>query len=374
MSFYIILTTIIFILAVLIRGPLTVELKRKSNSTFLHLDDFFLKICFAILFILSAFRGITVGRDTKLYSRIFQILGNRGFSEQVSHNLSGYKGYRFLCRAVYVVFGNNFIVFNVIISAVTLGLLFKMIKIYSEDYYLSVILLILMYTVYNSWNLSRQYCAIAIGTYAMELLLENKTIVSFFVFLLAISFHSTAAILIIIYFVKQIRWTKRRFIFFSMLILMSTAFFTLLVRLFLYIFPRFSYLYAKQFNAGDFGSHFGGVASGRKSIVSILFLMIVIVTLAFVRSERLTKLWFFMAITMVSIIIGIVFRHYSAILRVQEYFNVICIISIPNMIEALFEDRTKRMFSKLMLVLIMLVPYIVQLKENYSAIIPYTLY
>ncbi len=374
MDFYIKLTVIILIVSVLIRGTGAIIIKKTDLSVKISVKDFYLFITFMIFYLLSVLRNITVGRDTKFYRRVFSVLGSKSYSDYIPNSMQGYRGYRLLCRGIYLLFGDNYFAFNCIIFLIILIIIFNMIKKCSMDYYMSVLLFLLMYMLFNSWNYSRQYCAIAFGAGAVTLLKEKKYITSVLFVLLAISFHSTASILLVMYLLDWIKWTKMKFIIFSVMAFLGTMAFNPLVKLFLYLFPRFSYLYGKQFLSGDFSSHFGGIASGRRSLISVLFLLIIICTLYLAKNDSLNKLWFYMAMTMASIVIGIVFRHYSAILRMQEYFNVITIISIPNMIGTAVENKHVQTFVEVCLICIMLVPYYVQLSENYASIIPYQLF
>ena len=371
MQFYLIITFLIVFLSVVIRGKGGIVIKKAKYRLEISAKDIYLVIVFLLFYVLSSIRDITVGRDTRLYRKIFFTLGKSRYVSQIPRSMQGYRGYRLLCRIIYLLLEDNYLVFNCVVCAITLGLIFFFIKKCSMNYYMSVLLMLLMYMLYNSWNFSRQYCAIAIGAAAIVLLREKKIIISFLFLVIAITFHSTAAILCIIYLLEYIKWNRHRFIIFSVLAFVGTAAFDSLVKVFLYLFPRFSYLYGKQFLSGDFGSHFGGMASGRKSLVSILFLIILIGTMYLAKGDCLDKLWFFMAMTMISIVIGIVFRHYSAILRMQEYFNVAAIVCIPNMIEVAIKNRILRILVNVCLCLIMLIPYYIQLSENYASIIPY---
>ncbi len=371
MQFYLKITIVIAILSVIVRGKGGIELKKAKYNYRITANDVYLIMCFAFFYVLSSIRDITVGRDTRMYRKIYSALGGTRYFDQISQRMQGYRGYRLLCRIVYLLFEDNYLVFNCITCAIILGLIYIMIKKYSMNYQMSVLLMLLMYMLYNSWNYSRQYCAIAIGTAAVVLLREKKLFASIVCLVIAITFHSTAAILFIIYILEYIKWNKRRFVFFSAIAVGGTAAFDLFVRIFLYLFPRFSYLYGKQFLNADFGSNFGGMASGRKSLVSILFLIILIGTMYLADGDCLDELWLFMAMTMISIVIGIVFRHYSAILRMQEYFNIASIVCIPNMIEVAIKNRILRILVNVCLCLIMLIPYYIQLSENYAEIIPY---
>lgn len=374
MLFYVNITLIILFLSIVIRSSGAIEVKNEMFVSRISAKDIYLLICFLIFYFLSSLRSVSVGRDTYFYSRVYEVIGSKGMFAQIPKSMQGYRGYRLLCRIVYLIFEDNFYVFNFVACAITLVIIFSMIKKYSMDCYMSVLLMLLMYMLFNSWNYSRQYCAIAIGAEAVVLLREKKLITSVACVLLAISFHSTAAILMVIYLIDWIKWTRRRFVLFTIISFIGTMAFNPLVRFFLYLFPRFSYLYGKQFMSGDFGSHFGGVASGRRSLVSVLFLIIIIAVFFMAKEDCLEKLWFYMAMTMVSIVIGIVFRHYSAILRMQEYFNVITIISIPNMLETVIKNKVLCVLIKVGLICVMLVPYYVQLSENYAGIIPYKLF
>lgn len=374
MYFYLLLVLIVSVLALIMKFGKPINIHYRDYKYAYINNILFVGIVGVIFILLSGLRDVSVGKDTENYRIIFEHLGSSALLKKVPNNISGFPAYRILCKITYLLVGNSYHFFLTLVAIVTYGLILKFIYYTSMDVYMSVVLFILTYALCNSWNLCRQFCAIALGLNFILELHRGHKVKSIISFVVAIFIHNSAIVLAIIYVLKRIRWNRKIFSIYSVILLIGSIFIDKVIYIFFNLFPRYAFLYGSKFAIGDM-SNFGGAAQGRKSLVSLLFLAIILFTMLLadesVYSKRCINTWIFMSMMMIEIVLGIVFRNNSMILRAQTYFSIITIVGVPNMIYALrLQKKTKQMISMGFLT-VFLIPYIVQIKENFSSVVPY---
>ena len=84
--------------------------------------------------------------------------------------------------------------------------------------------------------------------------------------------------------------------------------------------------------------------------------------------------WTLISLSVIEGIIGIIFRHNTMMLRMQLYFSVFMISCIPNCVERMWLNKRIKCICNIMICVVMIIPFCVQLKENYGRIIPYLVF
>lgn len=316
-------------------------------------------------------RSFEVGKDTVAYQRIFFSLGSIPLNRELPLSISGYPIYRLLCKFVYVVLGREYRYFLLVTAIITITGLLYFIKKYSSDVFFSVPLFLLYYMYFNSWNASRQYLAIAFSLIAVALADRKKMGLSALFMMFAIFTHNTIAIMLSFYVAYFMKWNKRRIAL--ILIAMIAVFsFSDIIVVMLQFFPRYQTLYLQAFLSGNM-KLFGGTAQGRKAIVSLLFFVVSILCYCFRREKINTKMeWVILLFTSIELFIGIFFRSNSMILRLQMYFSPYLVVYIANAIEETKFSNSNKTCIKITILAVMLIPYFIQISENFSGINPYS--
>ena len=160
-----------------------------------RLEDYYLKIMFGLMFILSAFRSYSVGTDTKNYLSHYYDVCSNGL--EAIQRINFETGYEIL---MYVTsFLNNPRVLFCILSAIICFGYYRLIKKYSTNVFFSTFLFISLYIYALTFNIVRQFIAII---FIIEFVMElnkgewRKSIVWLFI---ASLFHKTALIMVIFY-------------------------------------------------------------------------------------------------------------------------------------------------------------------------------
>lgn len=181
-----------------------------GNSAYVKKNNISLFVFFLVYFFLLALRDIEIGRDLEKYKYYFNYYRNLSFASLFE--VEGDILYNFLNWAIGS-FTDNFLVFQVIISALTIVPLYK---VYSEDKthsFLKVILFMNMPIFILIFSGLRQSLAIAIGMIAYKWVKEKRPLLFLFTVAIAIGVHHSAFMLLFMYPIYNIRLKKIALLF-----------------------------------------------------------------------------------------------------------------------------------------------------------------
>lgn len=179
---------------------------------------FFPLLCLAFL---AGARDYGVGTDTLLYSKEYfnDALHAQGIGDLLKNNnihISN-KGYLFLNYLGVQIMSNIFIAWfltELLILTCTYLAVMKISRFY--QIHLAVFSVLYLFAFYNvSFNLMRQMCAISICLLSYAYLLEKKYIVTGVLFLLSITFHTSAVIFLLVFVYHYWMDTKRKKLLFA---------------------------------------------------------------------------------------------------------------------------------------------------------------
>ena len=211
------------------------SLKLKSNKVPLFLS------CL-VLSLLAGFRDMGVGTDTMTYSENYFITGRyiKDISD-IGIVGEGYdKGYLMLNRIGSFLSNRLWIVFfltELLITGFTFGAFYRLRKYFRASSVMFTLVFLLL--IYNyTYNAMRQMCAVAIAFYAFSYLWERKWLPYIGWTLLAVTFHSSAAVSLlipIIYAVVALENTNVRkyliYIFMALMVISVYYYYDLLLLL-----------------------------------------------------------------------------------------------------------------------------------------------
>ena len=266
----------------------------------------------ALLFVISAFRGYSVGTDTIHYVDIFNTITTRAH----------YKVFELVWYYLnYLIYQSGLSVRYVLIisSAIIIYSFYKGIAFSSKNYLLSVLLFILFFYYFESMNITRQYMAIAIVFCSVCSFKEHATfrdwILYYAITCFAITCHTSAVIALFIPLLYYIPLNRNL----SLWLIVASIFvgmFPLQNIIQSYNFLFISEAYNHYFD--DFSSV--GITGTRLLMNAYIIFVIFSAPNSFNRFDKL-------------MVIGICLQNafpYPIVIRLFSYLIVFSIISIPN--------------------------------------------
>ena len=199
-----------------------------------HGQKIFLSVTFAQLFVLLGFRSFDVGTDTQTYIATFR-------AAKLGFNIDQFEILNRIVIKVLANVPNAEVIYLALYAFATLACFYYFIKNNSEDVYLSVSIFSGLMFYYLCFNLVRQALAMAIVSVAITKLNKGKKGAFFVLVLIAIGFHTSAMVAVLIWFVKNANIKYSWTIYFEC-VLASVAMLALgrkIVEMFLRFFPTY---------------------------------------------------------------------------------------------------------------------------------------
>lgn len=318
-------------------------------------------------------RSVNVGTDTGLYQAIFNSTSRQSIMFILQE--SDFILYSLLMKLVSNMFNGNYQVFLFIVAIITnFFFLIVAFKLKDMSMFLFTFFYIVLFYYFQTFNISRQFLAISICFFYFYLLTQNKKISAFIFLLIAVMIHTTALVCIVFYFLNNIVWTTKKYIFLSFFTILSLGIFENVFSIFATYFPHYD-MYSGRIE--DF-------TSGGNRIWLTIFLTLILLLGIYV-SQNNTKLYpnYFYVLQSVLVIsssIGVFFYANELMVRIQFYFEVFSIIYIPLIFlknKRQIVNNGKVSYLSLLLVpliLILFVPFFIQLRNNYGDVIPFEFY
>lgn len=184
------------VLAVRVKPVYSVKLQKSGTLVKVKPRNFFAALSFIPVFLVSALR-YQVGIDYMSYSWIFDAV-RRG--EKIHAEM----GFRWLNELILMFTNKNQWIF-IVTSVITLALIFYGIFKHSASPAISIFLLVTMGYLFSSFNILRQYVAVAIIFASLRLIKENRFIPFVALVVIAMLFHKTAIVMLPFYFLTRLR-------------------------------------------------------------------------------------------------------------------------------------------------------------------------
>lgn len=314
-------------------------------------------------FILVAFRGVYVGNDTYNYYYAFEKYRQYTSLSQivrVSIREPGFILLNFLCQKG----GRSYFFMQVLIGAFTYFSLYKFISRYSENVWLSCILFLLNRHMFGTMNTMRMWLAIAILLFAVPYLLQRRIIPVILITIGAMTFHFSAIVFLILYFLVGIHWNTKS-ILLSLcvaigILFVERPFFRLITRV---LNKYSSYLDGRYFDSGGLATYIG--------------LMIQICFFAFVYFEykkwnhnyetvdmdatelKMKKTYEGLLISgmLVMLLLDIIGLNNTIMSRISAYFAPIAYLAIPYSLRT--SSKNNRLILSFLIIALLLVHFII---------------
>lgn len=307
-------------------------------------------LSFAVLWFISAFRGVDVGTDTSSYKALFDYYDETDFQD--------IRGEYLFSLLFYIIktLGGNYRIFLMVSSLIFYLPVYFAIKKNSTSPMLSLLLLYLLGFCFMFFNISRQMLAVSLSLLAFIACYKNhiKSFLSI-VFLCSI-IHTTAIFLLFIWFVKKINISSDKYIvllLFTFLIpfIVNTSY---LVETILQYIPLVN-KYSSYFDDESDKSIF----SINRFLLNLLFIFILI-------SSKKGRASYWISATVWGIIILNLFPTNSVVSRVYYYFSITQIFS-------LLEVYRRNQQNRLVVITYSFAIFLFYLYSNVGQFIPYVL-
>lgn len=318
---------------------------------------------------LSLFMGLRsyeVGTDTAQYVG-FYLSGNTTF------NSNGALFYRILSKTISFFSGENYHVFLLVLSLLTVFFFVKGIlgfHLSQGKLFESLFIYISFYFFFDSFNIQRQMLAVAMTFFAAALLNNKKYIWSLIILLLATGIHSTALIMLLIFPIFFMKKTKFRLsLLIGMIVIINFSLLKLL-NVFSYFFGHYD-MYTSVLAGNLLDSNGGTVLIG----LFILFYILLGVIFTDMLTDRTAG--FVTTMMLIGGVLSIVGMKSQLVIRIAEYFSVYMIVGVPWIIEKVsqrFEERKIVNWGLIAIVILaggMVCFY--KLSNNLGGIVPYTM-
>ena len=283
-----------------------------------------LTVFFVLLYLLLALRHNTVGNDYGTYSYYFDAISNTEWGSLFSLDME--MGYVLLNKVVSV-FTDNFQWFLAVSSAIIVLPIWYVYRKHSEDAPMTILLFVNAATFVMFFSGIRQSIAIAIGCLAFECARNKKWIKFLITVVVAMLFHQSAFILLLLYPVCHYRLSRKSFFYFLpaylILIIFNRQIFSVLLTV--------SGMYTET-----------RMSSTGAYTTLILFALFAVYSMVIPDENRLDKTGrMFRNILLFSLAIQMFAPVHNTVMRLNYYFIIFMPLLIPKIIRYHDEKQEK---------------------------------
>lgn len=232
----------IAVIIIVILAALCFIMNGKIN--FMRNRNLFLFFSFFVFFMLSAFRSVDVGVDTKTYEKHYNIILNTSISDIcANYDFNSMElGYNLLCKlSSYIV--PNYYFWQLIVSALFCFGMYKFIKNNGENYYMAFSVFLGSGLFLNSLNISRQMLAVMFAVNAWSYMKRRENLASIICILLASLFHISALIFGLAYIIWMLRKVRLVYYIIPIVSILTVFNYEWIIELGRIVFPQFNSYY-----------------------------------------------------------------------------------------------------------------------------------
>lgn len=313
----------------------------------------YISIVTAFMIIFLGFRGINVGIDTAMYSRLYgyakESISFSSFCNSWHHKEIefGFSALEFLVSRYF-----DFNIFLTIVAIITLIPIMKIIYKYSNNYWESIFFMVAF--GYYSFFMSgiRQGIAIGLCFIAYEYALRRKLFKFILWMIIAIFFHKSAVVFLPVYWLVEIRVTSKIKLLYVVMLICS------------FMFSRQIFNVLNMFSRQTYSVVEG--SGGYRLYIFMLFTLL----LGIIYKENFIKgnnkvIYIMFAI---SLLIWPVTSANASVFRLYYYYNIFLILYIPNMLSSI-KNKSMQVLLKSGLILVggyNLINYVINSNMMYS--------
>jgi EpsG family len=323
------------------------------------------------LILLMGMRDKSIGTDTIQYYTAFKNITTSKLG-WLDYKETRYEVGYYLLNKIVGLFTQNPQIFLFVVSIIIVAGILLFIYKNPINPFMSVMLFQTLYFYGNSFNLLRQYIAIAIAINSFSYIKERKILKASLIIILASTFHTSALCLLpITIILSKLKINHSNIKWFILVITSMSLCIPLLINLTVKIFPRYEYYltYHSNYNGGK--------------IMPYIFISMVLVGLIIIRKLKISDLtennYYLLSIYVyINAILGIVSNiYFESASRIMVYYSIFLIAFIPELLKLfnnLFDNMTKKLIIQYGLLFFTFVYYVLLLHSGVGEITPYTIF
>ena len=302
----------------------------------------FLVVTFFPIWLVQTFRDASVGIDSPTYVNSFRNINQNGKSWE---NINWERGYIFINKLVWKLFGDNYhVLFGCVSLIILIGIGYFILENCngSETFWAVFFFVTLNYYLTSMVSL-RQYCALSIGINIFTVLNKKRNLKNYIkaliLFLIAVMFHNSAIIfgaVLLLYLLGAI--TKKKL---AVIVCVGYAIYCNIDKI-LYSIPyinlKFStYMFGEHrlSNGVDFSNAYLVFLIGKTMLACLVFCLSD-------RSEKNNTLYELTFLVGIGIVFSILTTKMAIFFRFTYFFDIYLIIFIPKALNRLSNKMTKK--------------------------------
>ena len=303
--------------------------------------------------------------DTTIYETFFYSISNSNSFIIDIYFEPGYQIFNKIVSLIHNDFHFYLFVYNIIIW----GGICYFLKKYSLNLIYSVWLFLFLGYFDQTFNLLRQYFALAILLYSYKYI-EKRFFKKFIIFvLIAMLFHTSAIVFIIAYFTYNLKIkNNRRFILIYFILCFICFISSSLLYKILELTPYGEYLTSEIWSVQEKVSKIAPIMN------YLILLTILSCYWVYNKSNDKISNSMYLLVIIASFITILSFR-FTPLERISSYFSVFCVILFPNTIKQI-SNKNKRRFLYTFFFLLFMTRYIIiaYYRPDWAAVYPYKFY
>jgi hypothetical protein len=348
---------LLLITAIIYIACLTINNIYKRRKWFLYLSSI-------PLILTMGMRDMYVGTDAIQYYNAFNNINTSNYG-WFDYKQTRYEVGYYLLNKIIGLFTKDPQVFLFLTSIIIVAGIFIFIYKNSKNPFISVLLFQTLYFYCNSFNLLREYIAIAIAINSISFIKEKKLFKSITIIILAGTFHTSAyclfPIAILLCTFKINRLNIKRYLLGLTVLCIFVPF---IIQISIKMFPRYQFYltYSSTYNGGK--------------VMPYIYICMVIVGLIIISKLKIKDLkennyYTFSVYVFIAALLGIISNlYFESASRIMEYFSIYLIVFIPEFLN-LFPRREDRLVIHFGLIISTLIYYNMLLHNGVAGVYPY---
>lgn len=306
------------------------RLNKKNNNKPTKLFVFFIIL---VLVLISGFRDLTyIGGDEAVYRIEFKAIS---YNPDMVNNLDKEFVFYYIIYILTLISSNSQILIFICALITNILIVLTLYK-YSKHFTFSLFLYISLGMYFTSFNIMRQYLALSICFWAIRYIFDKKTIKYCICILIASLIHSSAIILIPIYFICRLLQFKNKYWLFLMI--------TIIIAIF---FDKFMGM-LQSFSNNNLYSNYADWYFNEKKGVNLIRIIVSIMPCFFMLINKKEIIRdddnkFLLYFSVLAAGISIISANFIYVARINPYFSIINLLLYPQILD-IVSNRDKKLF------------------------------
>lgn len=311
-------------------------IKHKKN------DKLCISLFFMILLLLLFLRSWKTGIDLVNYKYFFNSISKLSFNGVVNYSEKGEVLFYILNKIIYIIFGNHFQIFLIILAMLAIIPIFKLYYTKSDNALLTIVLFITVAPFSMFFSGIRQCVAMGIIIFAFKYV-ENKKIIKYLLCVaLAYFFHRSAIFCLFLYPLYHAKITKK------------WLYVIIPIMLVIFVFNKQIFTTILNFTS----LYDGNIESTGAYSILILLILFAVYCFIFPSDNKITKEFIGLRnILLLTIMIQMFAPIHATVMRINYYYLLFIPILIPKVIKVSEDENMRLLDSSVIIMTLFFIVY-----------------